>query len=73
MDVGSHTQLSNQQKWCIYKQTRLWEIVIAKYLPWVHTHAHCYPSFDSGMKTGMWPIALCGKDIALLCQHREQQ
>ena len=25
-DIGSHNQLSNEQKWCISKQTRLREI-----------------------------------------------
>ena len=31
-----------------------------------HTHAYRYPLFECGMKTGLWKITLCRKDIALL-------
>ena len=30
-----------------------------------------YPLFESGMKSGLWTIALCRKDLALLCKHKE--
>ena len=39
----------------------------------VHMHAYCYPLFESGMKTGLWPTVLCRKDRALLCKQKEQQ
>ena len=31
-----------------------------------HTHAYRYPLFKSGMKTGLWTIALCRKGIVPL-------
>ena len=39
----------------------------------VHIHAYRYLLFEIGMKTGLWTIALCRKDIAQLCKQREQQ
>ena len=29
-----------------------------------HTHEYHYPLFESGMKTGLWTIPSCTKDIA---------
>ena len=31
----------------------------------VHMHAYCYPLFENRMKTDLWTISLCRKDIAL--------
>ena len=38
-----------------------------------HEYMYHYALFESGMKTGLWRIALCRKDIALLCKHKDQQ
>ena len=29
----------------------------------VHMHAYCYTLYESGLKTGLWTIALCRKDM----------
>ena len=39
----------------------------------VNMHAYCYLLLEHGMKTGLWTIVLCRKDVALLHKHKEQQ
>ena len=39
----------------------------------MHINVYCYPLFKSGIKTGLWTITVCTKDIALLCKNKEQQ
>ena len=31
----------------------------------MHTHAYCFPSYESGTKTGLCMITLCRKDLDL--------
>ena len=38
-----------------------------------HIKQNHYLLLESGMKTSLQIIALCTKDIALLCKHEEQQ
>ena len=35
-----------------------------------HTHAYHYPLVESGTKTGLRAITLCGKDRVLLSKHK---
>ena len=35
-----------------------------------HTHAYCYPLFESGMNTGFRVITLYRKDRVLLSKHK---
>ena len=35
-------------------------------------HVYCYPLLGSGMKTGLWTITLCRKDIVLLHEQKGQ-
>ena len=34
---------------------------------------YTYVSFECGMKSGLWTMALCRKEDPLLCKHKEQQ